>query len=249
MKNRRNYYRILHVQPEAPLEIIKASYRGLMTKLKAHPDLGGDHDAAVLINQAYAVLSNPDQRRRYDLDRHGLFGAAQAPPAAARRPASLAATRAYQRHSGATNSATDGARARCLFCATGVVSVTAASARCSFCASPLLVAAAQPGRRQREVFGRRAVPRIAKTGSLMLYPSWPHAGHRAQLRDLSLTGISVFCDFAPQLKQILKIDSPLLVAVLQVASVRASGGRYRIHGPLLVAEFATQAGGFVSTRV
>ena len=37
MKNRRNYYRILHVQPEAPLEIIKASYRGLMTKLNVQP--------------------------------------------------------------------------------------------------------------------------------------------------------------------------------------------------------------------
>ena len=85
MNNRRNYYRILHVQPEAPLEIIKASYRGLMTKLKAHPDLGGDHDAAVLINQAYAVLSNPEKRRRYDLDRQGQFATAPVPPAAQRR--------------------------------------------------------------------------------------------------------------------------------------------------------------------
>ena len=66
MKNRRNYYRLLHVQPEAPLEVIKASYRSLMTKLKGHPDLGGDHDAAVLINEAYAALTNPDKRREYD---------------------------------------------------------------------------------------------------------------------------------------------------------------------------------------
>ena len=245
MKNRRNYYRILHVQPEAPLEIIKASYRGLMTKLKAHPDLGGDHDAAVLINQAYAVLSNADQRRRYDSERTAHCGAGQTSPAAARRSPSSAATRAYQRHSAAPAAA----GAACLFCNTDVVVPAAASTRCSFCGCPLLAAAVQPGRRQLEVFGRRAAPRIAKTGSLMLYPRWPHAGHRAQLRDLSLTGISVFCDFAPRLQQILKIDSPLLAAVLQVASVRATGGRYGIHGPLLVAEFATQAGGFVSTRV
>ncbi len=66
MKNRRNYYRLLHVQPEAPLEVIKASYRSLMTQLKGHPDLGGDHDAAVLLNEAYAVLSNPAKRREYD---------------------------------------------------------------------------------------------------------------------------------------------------------------------------------------
>lgn len=245
MKNRRNYYRILHVQPEAPLEIIKASYRGLMTKLKAHPDLGGDHDAAVLINQAYAVLSNADKRRRYDLDRAAHRGAGQMPAAAARRNPSSAATRAYQRHSGIP----DGGRAACLFCATELAVRAAAATRCGFCGSPLLAAAAQAGRRQLEVFGRRAAPRIAKTGSLMLYPSWPHAGHRAQLRDLSLGGISVFSDFAPLINQILKIDSPLLAAVLQVASVRATGGRYGIHGSLLVAEFATQSGGFVSTRV
>ena len=245
MNNRRNYYRILHVQPEAPLEIIKASYRGLMTKLKAHPDLGGDHDAAVLINQAYAVLSTPEKRRRYDLDRQGQFATAPVPLAAQRRTGATGATRAYQRHSGGGS----GAQVACLFCASEIVSVAGASTRCTFCGSPLLLSTVQPGRRQMEVFGRRAAPRIAKVGSLMLYPSWPHVGYRAQLRDLSLTGISLFCEFAPHHKQILKIDSPLLAAVLQVASVRATGGRYRIHGPLLVAEFATQTGCFVSTRV
>ena len=245
MKNRRNYYRILHVQPEAPLEIIKASYRGLMTKLKAHPDLGGDHDAAVLINQAYAVLSNPEKRRRYDLDRQGQFVSAAASHGAQRRTGTTLATRAYQRQSGGGA----GAQAVCLFCASEGLPVVVASTRCAFCACPLLFRAAPTGRRQMEVFGRRAAPRIAKNGNLMLYPSWPHAGHRSQLRDLSLTGISLFCDFAPRHQQILKIDSPLLAAVLQVASVRASGGRYRIHGPLLVAEFATQTGGFVSTQV
>ena len=30
MQNRRNYYRILHVQQDAPVEIIKTSYRTLM---------------------------------------------------------------------------------------------------------------------------------------------------------------------------------------------------------------------------
>ncbi len=66
MKNRRNYYRLLHVQPEGPPGVIKASYRSLMAKLKVHPDLGGDHDAVVLINEAYAALANPDTRRGYD---------------------------------------------------------------------------------------------------------------------------------------------------------------------------------------
>lgn len=248
MKNRRNFYRILHVQPEAPQEIIKASYRSLMTKLKAHPDLGGDHDTAVLINQAYAVLGDPEQRRRYDAELRRASGVPPVPPTAARRPASSAATRAYQRHA-----ARPGGRASglvCVFCESEAVApADRTAARCAFCACPLVAVGATPAPRQLEVFGRRAAPRIAKTGALMLYPSWPHPGHRAQLRDLSLTGISVFSDFAPRTHQVLKLDSPLLCGVARVTSVRAMGGRYAIHGPLLVAEFATQSGGFVSARV
>ena len=38
-KNRRNYYRLLHVQPDAPTEVIKSSYRTLMRTLKRHPAL------------------------------------------------------------------------------------------------------------------------------------------------------------------------------------------------------------------
>ena len=63
MNERRNYYRILHVQPDAPTEIITASYRSLMTTLRMHPDRGGDHETAAVINQAYDVLSDPAKRR------------------------------------------------------------------------------------------------------------------------------------------------------------------------------------------
>ena len=66
MKNRRNFYRILHVQHDAPLEVIKTSYKTIMQKLKAHPDLGGDLAKATLINEAYKTLSDPIKRQRYD---------------------------------------------------------------------------------------------------------------------------------------------------------------------------------------
>ena len=72
MRNRRNFYRVLQVQPDAPYEIIKASYRTLMQKLKAHPDLGGDEWNAALINEAYAVLSDPEKRANYDAEQMEL---------------------------------------------------------------------------------------------------------------------------------------------------------------------------------
>ena len=64
--NRRNHYRTLHAQPDAPFEVIKANYRTLMQKLKLHPDLGGDHTTAVQVNTAYEILSDPARRSAYE---------------------------------------------------------------------------------------------------------------------------------------------------------------------------------------
>ena len=92
--NHRNYYRLLHVQPDAPLEVIKASYRVLMRSLKHHPDLGGDQWDAALINEAYEVLSVPEKRKTYDRERrslgNGLTQIARSPSRATRNRANLA---------------------------------------------------------------------------------------------------------------------------------------------------------------
>lgn len=66
MEERRNYYRILNVQPDAPLEIIKNNYRTLLQKLRLHPDLGGKNWNATVINEAYNTLRHPLKRAAYD---------------------------------------------------------------------------------------------------------------------------------------------------------------------------------------
>ena len=66
MNNRRNFYRILRVQPDASFDVIQQSYRSLMQKLRLHPDLGGEERNARIINQAYAILRNPELRAAYD---------------------------------------------------------------------------------------------------------------------------------------------------------------------------------------
>ena len=66
MKNKRNYYRILQVQPDAQPEIIRASYRAIMKELKIHPDLGGENSDASLINEAYETLRDSAKRSEYD---------------------------------------------------------------------------------------------------------------------------------------------------------------------------------------
>lgn len=83
LNNKRNYYRILHVQPDAPVEVIRASYRTLMQRLKQHPDLGGEHWNAILINEAHDALVDEDRRRVYD---RMLFGATDMDALSRQRP-------------------------------------------------------------------------------------------------------------------------------------------------------------------
>lgn len=64
-----DYYRLLHVRDDAPIEVIRSSYRTLMKTLGAHPDLGGDEGSARAINEAWAVLSDEAERARYDATR------------------------------------------------------------------------------------------------------------------------------------------------------------------------------------
>lgn len=66
MSNRRNFYRLLNVQPEAPTAVIQASYRTMMQKCKMHPDLGGDTEIASLLNLAYQTLTDPEKRAEYN---------------------------------------------------------------------------------------------------------------------------------------------------------------------------------------
>lgn len=62
----RTYYDILRVSPDAETEVIEAAFKTLMTRLKKHPDLGGDVEEAKLINEAREVLTDPARRSHYD---------------------------------------------------------------------------------------------------------------------------------------------------------------------------------------
>ncbi|MCU0556178.1 MAG: DnaJ domain-containing protein [Desulfobacterales bacterium] len=64
----KDYYRILGVSPEADVKQVKDAYRELA--LKYHPDRNQGHPEVTekmkALNEAYAVLSNPEKRREYD---------------------------------------------------------------------------------------------------------------------------------------------------------------------------------------
>jgi len=66
-----DYYRLLAVAPDAPLDEIKRAYRRLA--LRCHPDHNPDDPEAEArfkeITLAYGVLSNPERRKAYDRSR------------------------------------------------------------------------------------------------------------------------------------------------------------------------------------
>ncbi len=74
-----DYYTVLGVSQSAAPEEVKSAYRKLA--FEYHPDrTGGDPESAdrmKAVNEAYAVLSNPDKRREYDTLR-SRFGASAA---------------------------------------------------------------------------------------------------------------------------------------------------------------------------
>lgn len=81
-----DYYEVLQVHPSAHPAVIRKVYHVLMLDLKCHPDLGGDVERAQLINEAFAVLSDPQRRQEYDRFRAEVGLRTEAPGAARSAP-------------------------------------------------------------------------------------------------------------------------------------------------------------------
>ena len=237
-RNRRNYYRILHVQPEAPPEIITAAYRTLMGPLGQHPDRGGSHEAAALLNEAYAVLGDDAKRRDYDrlLRKERM-----------RRPAAAVAD-----DTGETGAAPDPSRwqqhRHCPFCRVTLTARLLADSVCGRCHSPLSPPP-MPPKGMRELFGKRRASRYARSGGVQLTPAWGQAAMVASLVNLSLSGMAVEAPQPVALHQAVRLVDPHLDAVGLVVACRRRRDRYTVHVRFLTLSLARQPGVMVSTRV
>lgn len=86
----KNYYLILGVTSEASLDEIKAAFRRRAREL--HPDVSGlESEPFLEVQEAYAVLADPERRRRYDRElaavaRRRRTRAVRAEPMVAARP-------------------------------------------------------------------------------------------------------------------------------------------------------------------
>jgi len=232
METPRNLYLILHVQPDAPEEIIRASYRTLMTKLRRHPDLGGDHYTATLINEAYAVLGNPAKRAAYD----------EAWRSVAASPVATSGT--------AANAPRAAPASICQFCgaAHGFAGRIHASASCTTCNTPLA-----PAVRERLDSGQRAVSRVPRRLPLNYFSGWPGQGpFHGETRDLSLHGLRFVTHTALPVTKLLKVDCEALDALVRVVACQdhdERDWRWSIRAEYLTVRFRRARGVFVTTRV
>jgi hypothetical protein len=244
-EERRNLYRILHVQPEAPLEVIRASYRTLMSTLRAHPDLGGDPEAAARINAAYAILTDPERRRAYDQSlkagARGRPAAAPPVPPTATSPAAAAAAAPLAAHDPATWLAD---RA-CPFCRRPLPTAVHADTRCAGCDSPLF---RRPAFDRGELFGRRRSPRNARPmGATLRLPGLP-GDHVARLRDLSLGGLSLWSPVPAPARSAMRVMTAGFDGVAVVVSSQRQADGWLLHGELLTLRLLRTQGVFVSAK-
>lgn len=73
-RERRNHYRVLCLQPEAPAELVRGAYLALVARVRSQPDRGGRAERLARLDAAFAVLSDPAKRAAYDrtLERGGV---------------------------------------------------------------------------------------------------------------------------------------------------------------------------------
>jgi curved DNA-binding protein CbpA len=57
-------YEVLQVHPRADPDVVRAAYRTLARKY--HPDFGGDPKRMMALNEAWAILGDPDRRTEHD---------------------------------------------------------------------------------------------------------------------------------------------------------------------------------------
>lgn len=233
-KNRRNYYRVLHVQRDAPTEVIKASYRTIMRTLKQHPDLGGDGGNAALINEAYAVLCDPEARRDYDAEHGGQDLRAGATVGAPPDPDG-------PEHPAPADLCI------CLFCLTDNSRSEASAAECcTGCGAPLKLVDITAEHSRERTTGRieHQVDMSYQTDPLR---SESTPGH---VVDLSPTGLRFLSRQRLTPGRVIKIDTPTLSALARVtrSEDESTTGVFSTGVRFLTLQLRRPRGTFVSER-
>lgn len=234
-RNRRNFYRVLQVQPDAPDVTISASYRALK---QYQPQ-----DSA-LLDEAYRTLSNSAARKQYD----AIFSSYTL-----RDRKSEAANPDLPVVTSTSDSLTNFLEADraiinltyCFFCNTPHAPQTEyyLHETCLECASPLH--ALTHGHFESS---RRWLGRIPVAGKFSFYLFWPSKPSIGIFQDLSPAGVRFTTDAMLNPKDIIKIDAPNFQAVAEVTYTRAEKSGLSVGTRFITAIFDRRQGSFVTAQ-
>lgn len=237
MDNRRNFYRILQVQPDAPSEIIRASYRTLMRELKQHPDLGGDTFNAKLLNEAYETLSDPARRAAYD-ERMGVRRFKRGK----KQPEGDGASNIDGSNIAAANSAA----VQCPFCKTHLEDHVPAGGMCPKCKTPL----PKSKKGDPDDANRRALARIKKKSPISFSCSWQDSPKKGMMLDLSLDGMRILCSERLEPGTVLRIATAQFTACGSVTNLNIENANsempYSVGVSFVSIDFEETKGAFIS---
>jgi curved DNA-binding protein CbpA len=238
-RNRRNLYRILHVQPEAPVEVIRASYQTLVALLVMRPSKGGDEETAALIKEAYSVLGDPARRSAYDkslrlaLRRQEIKDHPQGPNADPMEAISKAAAPAAPAKGAASQKmATLPTATGCPLCSRPLPLRIARDTRCGGCSSPL-APASLPKRDNKDMLDRRGVLRTESDLAITVYATAEGGPLPARLKDLSANGASLVVSNALHEKQVIRMITRDFDGLALVVSARRKGEEWTVGLRLL----------------
>ena len=226
-----DYYHILHVHPQANREVIKASYRTLMQKLKHHPDLGGDEAEAARINKAYTVLHNPRQRAAYDkLVALGLepFSGAKANST---KPVVAAKEKSAQPNAQTNTSA--------------AVEIKAKNGRAQLVASAY-GSAAHTRRTDIKISQRDSVRKLTSLGIRIELVDSNNKKHSAKIKNISATGLYLWLPALLRVGETVRLDNADLKAVAEVVRCKNAALGYHYGLKFVSVERRQVIGGFVS---
>lgn len=228
--NQRNYYRILHIQPDAPAEIILSSYQMLLKK---------QGSPIALIKEAYSVLSDSEKRHQYNL----LLKKTQHIKAIGQQQVKKQVKIKVRHLSRPSSHYQPSITHYCNFCKTpqNISAIKYVDDLCIECSSPLYSS------KEYLSMSRRFFSRTELTTTLNIYTSWPSNKVSASLSDLSPTGLCFLTKQSFNQDQIIKIDTDQFLAVGQVKYQKKKGDFNNIGIEFITIQFNAHQGTFVST--
>ena len=235
--NQRNYYRILQVQPDAPIATIRASYQALKKSMTGN---------AALLDEAYRVLSNPAMRKQYDdIFAASLFRTVKKNTQQDIHQPGLAIWKNNAPHF-AIEQYRPVITRYCSFCKTPNVPQTSAyqSENCLECGSPLHLL-----HHENTESSQRAMRRITISGEFEFYQFWPGQPYLGVCQDLSALGIRFMTHEILDSNDIIKIDAPSFQAVAEVTHRQREKTGFSVGTRFIAVRFDRQHGNFVTVRV